>query len=143
MPLLYCKGKRQDPVTFSYENVFYFTLGITLNLNGDIMSETLQVAIIAASAAILGGVVTGIFTYAASVRQREAERYKRRLLQAYKDIVAFYRLEEAYLQALATEGRSADAIKRETRKKLREFGIDSPSEEATPQQCDRRAQELS
>jgi hypothetical protein len=107
------------------------------------MSETLLVAIIAAGAAIFGGVVTGVFTYAASARQREAERYKCRLLQAYKDIVSFYRLEELYIEALATESRSAEAIKRETRKKLRETGIDSPSEDATPQQCERRAQELS
>lgn len=107
------------------------------------MSETLLVAIIAAGAAVFGGLVTGAFTYATSVRQREAERYKRRLLQVYKDIVSFYRLEELYIQALATEGRTAEAIKRETRRKLRESGIDSPSEEATPQQCERRTQELS
>jgi hypothetical protein len=107
------------------------------------MSETMLVAVIAAGAAILGGLVTGIFTYAASVRQREAERYKRRLLQAYKDIVAFYRLEERYTEALRTETRSADAIKREMRKALRDAGMDSPSDEATPQQCERRAQELS
>jgi uncharacterized membrane protein YgaE (UPF0421/DUF939 family) len=106
------------------------------------MSETLLVAIIAAGAAILGGVVTGIFTFVASARQRETERYKRRLFQTYKDITAFYRLEELYSQSLATDTRSADAIKRETRKKLRESGSDSPSEEATPQQCERRAQEL-
>ena len=63
------------------------------------MSETIIVAIIAAGAALLGGLVTGIFTFIASVRQRETERYKRRLLQAYKDIVAFYSLEEMYTQA--------------------------------------------
>lgn len=106
------------------------------------MSETMLIAIIAAGAAILGGLVTGIFAYAASVRQRETERYKRRLVQAYKDIVAFYRLEEQYTQALSNENRSAEAIKRETRKKLRESGVESPSDEATPQQCERRAQEL-
>lgn len=107
------------------------------------MNETLLVAIIAAGAAIFGGLVTGIFTYVTSVRQREAERYKRRLVQAYKDIVSFYRLEELYIKALATESQSIEAIKRETRKKLRDSGIDSPSEDATPQQCERRTQELS
>lgn len=107
------------------------------------MSETILIAVIAASAAILGSLVTGSITYATSVRQRESERYKRRLLQAYKDIVAFYRLEEQYTQALATDNRSADAIKRDARKKLRESGVESPSEEATPQQCERRALELS
>jgi len=108
-----------------------------------IVSETVLVAVIAAAAAILGSLVTGIVTYAVSVRQREAERYKRRLLQAYKDIVAFYRLEEQYTRALATADRSAEAIKRDARKKLRESGVESPSEEATPQQCERRTQELS
>ena len=101
------------------------------------------VAVIAAGAAILGSLITGIITFATSVRQRESERYKRRLLQAYKDVVAFYRLEEQYTQALATDNRSAEAIKRETRRKLRESGVESPSEEATPQQCERRAQEIS
>ncbi len=107
------------------------------------MSETIQVAIIAAGAAILGSLITGIITYATSVRQREAERYKRRLIQAYRDIVAFYRLEEQYTQALENPSRSAEAIKREARKKLRESGIASPSEDATPQQCERRIQEMS
>lgn len=107
------------------------------------MSETILVASIAAGAAILGGAVTGGFTYVTSVRQRETERYKRRLLQCYRDIIAFYRLEEIYIQLLATEDRSPNSIKLEARKKLRETGIDSPSEEATPQKCDRHMQDLS
>jgi hypothetical protein len=51
------------------------------------MSETLLVALIAGGSAIFGGAVTGAFTYLASVRQRETERYKRRLIQCYRDIV--------------------------------------------------------
>jgi hypothetical protein len=49
-------------------------------------------------------------------RLQETERHKRRLAQACKDIVAFYRLEEQYTQALATQDRSADAVKREMRR---------------------------
>jgi hypothetical protein len=107
------------------------------------MSETLLVAVIAAAAAILGGAVTGGFTYIASVRQRETERYKRRLIQCYRDIIAFYRLEELYIQKLATDDRSANSIKLEMRRTLRESGTESPSEDATPQKCERGMQELS
>ena len=106
------------------------------------MSETLLVALIAAGAAIIGGAVTGGFTYVASVRQRETERYKRRLILCYKDIIAFYRLEELYTQMLASQDRSANSIKVEMRRKLRESGTDSPSEDATPQKCERGMQDL-
>ena len=106
------------------------------------MSETLLVAAIAAAAAILGGLVTGAFTYAAAVRQRETERYKRRLVQAYKDITAFYLLEELYTAELSTPDRTPEAVKRDFRKTLRATGADSPSDEATPQQCARRSQDL-
>jgi hypothetical protein len=102
-----------------------------------------MLAALAAGAAILASAVTGFFTYFAAVRQRETERHKRRLVQAYKDIAAFYRLEELYTEALATQSQSAESVKREVRKLLRESGVDSPSEDATPQQCERRAQELS
>jgi putative intracellular protease/amidase len=107
------------------------------------MTEGMYLAVIAAGSAILASAVTGFFIYFTAVRQREADRYKRRLLQTYKDIIAFYRLEEQYTQALAVETKSAEAVKREIRKKLRELGVDSPSEDATPQQCDRRIKELS
>jgi N-methylhydantoinase A/oxoprolinase/acetone carboxylase beta subunit len=107
------------------------------------MSETLLVALIAGGSAIFGGAVTGAFTYLASVRQRETERYKRRLIQCYRDIIAFYHLEELYIQKLATVDRSTNSIKLEMRRTLREAGNESPSEDATPQKCERRMQELS
>jgi hypothetical protein len=59
------------------------------------MSETLQVAVLTAAAALLGSLITGIVTYMTAVRQKEAESHKRRLQVAYNDIIALYRLEEA------------------------------------------------
>lgn len=45
------------------------------------MSETLLVAIIAAGVAVIGGAVTGAFTYFASEHQCKTEEYKHKLLQ--------------------------------------------------------------
>jgi hypothetical protein len=44
---------------------------------------------------------------------------------------------------LATEDHSPNSIKLETQKKMRESGVESPGEDATPQKCERRIQELS
>ena len=82
------------------------------------MSEAVTLAIVAGVSAIAGSAITGWFTYLSSVRQRETERYKRRLLQTYKDIAAFHRLEERYTNALATESESAESWKREMRRRL-------------------------
>lgn len=106
------------------------------------MSESLTLALIASGSAIVGSLVTGWFTYFAAVRQREAERYKHRLVQAYKDIASFHRLEERYTQSLQTESKSADAWKREVRKKQRDDGFESPSEDATAQKSLQRLTEL-
>jgi len=106
------------------------------------MSETLQIAMLTSVAALLGSVITGVITYMTAVRQREAELHKRRLQVAYKDIIAFYRLEEAYTREIATESRSAEAVKREFRKKLRDSGQDSPSQYATTAECERRLQDI-
>ena len=106
------------------------------------MSETMQVAVLAAAAALLGSFITGLITYLAAVKQRQADRYKRGLQMAYKDIIAFYKLEEAYTQALSTQERSAESVKREYRKTLRENGQDSPSQFATVSECVRRLQDL-
>lgn len=108
------------------------------------MSDTLILAIVASTSAILGSFVTGWFTYRAAVKQREAERFKRKLIQAYKDIAALHRLEERYTVALAkTSGeRSAESWKREVRKALRDDGFASPSDDATAQRAEQRASEL-
>ena len=107
------------------------------------MTEPLLIALIAAGAAVAGGVITGGFNYYATVRQRDTERYKRRLLQCYKDIAAFYRLEEIYTNMLETKDQSAYSIKIAARKQLRESGVVSPSDDATLQKCERGIAELS
>ena len=108
------------------------------------MSESIQVAILASTAALLGSIITGVITYLTAVKQQEAEKYKRRLEVALKDIIAFYRLEEEYTRALSTPAQSAEAIKREFRRmlRLRVNGQDSPSQFATITESQRRLQDL-
>ena len=118
-------------------------LDIALGINGASMSETLTIALVAGGFAIIGSAVTGWFTYISAVKQREADRYKRRLVQAYKDIASFHRLEERYTKALETESKSAESWKREVRKNQRDEGFSSPSDEATSQKSEQRLSELS
>ena len=106
------------------------------------MSKSIQVAILASTAALLGSIITGVITYLTAVKQQEAEKYKRRLEVALKDIIAFYRLEEEYTRALSTPAQSAEAIKREFRRMLRVNGQDSPSQFATITESQRRLQDL-
>jgi hypothetical protein len=106
------------------------------------MSESLIVALVAAGSAVLGSAVTGWFTYISAARARDTERYKRRLVQAYSDIAAFYRLEERYTKALESDARTAESWKREVRRKLRDEGGNSPSEDATAQRAEQRIAEL-
>ena len=107
------------------------------------MTESVLLALVSSGSAIAGSLVTGWFTYRAAVRQRETARYKRRLVQAYKDIASFHRLEERYLQALQSDVKSAAAWKLEVRKTQRDAGFDSPSEDATAQTCEQRMSDLS
>ena len=107
------------------------------------MSESLTLALVAGGFAIVGSAVTGWFTYISAVKQKEADRYKRRLVQAYKDIASFHRLEERYTKALETASKGAESWKREVRKKQRDDGFNSPSDEATAQKAEQRMSELS
>lgn len=107
------------------------------------MSDTLAIALVAGGCTIVGGAVTGWFTYLSAAKQRETERNKRRLIQAYKDVASFHRLEERYTAELQTDTKSAEAWKREIRKKLRDEGFNSPSDDATAQKSDKRIAELS
>jgi hypothetical protein len=106
------------------------------------MNETVLLAVLTGGCALLGSAITGYFTLLAAVKQREIERYKRKLVQAYKDIAAFHRLEERYTRALESETKTAEAWKRELRKQQRDEGFDSPSEDATAQKSDQRRAEL-
>ena len=106
------------------------------------MGEGLILALVAGGFAVAGSIVTGWFTFAAAARQNELESYRKRLRQAYQDVAAFHRLEERYLVQLANPSRSAEAIKREVRRQLREEGFQSPSEDATVKKAEQRLSEL-
>ncbi len=107
------------------------------------MSESLTIALVAGGFAIIGSIVTGLFTYISATKQKEADRYKQRLVQAYRDIASFHRLEERYTKALETTSKSAESWKREVRKNQRDEGFNSPSEDATAQKAEQRLSELS
>jgi hypothetical protein len=91
---------------------------------------------------LFGSLVTGWFTYRAAARERELERYKRQLIQAYKDVAAFHRLEERYTNALETPDRSAEAWKREIRRQQADEQFGTPSEDATWRKCEQRVSDL-
>ena len=102
------------------------------------MTEPLLVGFIAAAAAIGGSIVTGWFTYAAAMKQLKAEKYKRKLIRSLKDVAAFHRLEARYTEALQSESKSADAWKREIRRKQSDDGFDTPSQDATSREAERQ-----
>ena len=106
------------------------------------MDNSVVLALAAGGFAVLGSVVTGLFTYMAAVKQREADLYKSRLQQSYRDVAALHRLEERYLSALASESKSARAWKLEVRRRQREEGFATPSDEATTQRAEQRLAEL-
>ena len=107
------------------------------------MTDTVVVGLIAASAAILTGLITGLFTYKASARTRDVERYKGRLKRALMDVAAFYELERLYCEHLASSGdKSPEAVKREFRSQLREAGLRSPSEESAPARLEAELESL-
>jgi hypothetical protein len=106
------------------------------------LDPTITVSLITGGFVIAGSWITGWLTYKSAVSQKETERYKRRLIQSYQDIAAYHRLEELYTKQLASDGKSAEAWKRETRKTLRDQGFISPSEDATAQKAETRLREL-
>ena len=101
------------------------------------MAASLDRSLVAAAAALLGSLITGALTYAAAARQRDLDRNKRKLERTLRDVAAFHRLEERYIEELAKHGKTAFAWKREIRKQLRDDGFESPSEEATSARAER------
>ena len=97
------------------------------------MNDAVLVGIIASGAAILSSAITGIISYNISVK---AERYniiKRKLCTAYHDVSSFYQLEIFYTEKIAQlEDKTAEAVKRSFREKLRTEGFESPSRYSTP-----------
>jgi hypothetical protein len=97
-------------------------------------------ALIAAFGAFLGASVSTFFTYRLTVKQKKLERYKKRLIQAYRDIASFHRLEEKYADLLSTklpsQNKTSYAWKLEMRKQARVLGLRTPSNYATAKQAE-------
>lgn len=106
------------------------------------MTEGITIAAIAVIGTIFGSVTTGVFTLFATQRARELVKLKQRLKIAYQDIAALHRLEERYVDQLATEEKTAESWKRQIRKQLEGQGHSAPSKNATARECERRLQEL-
>jgi len=106
------------------------------------MTSETTTSLIVAGAAITGSFITGWFTYTSCTSQKKNERIKGRLKKCLQDIAAYHRLEQKYIEALATPQKSAEAWKREMRKSLRIDGYSSPSEEATALTAERSIEEL-
>lgn len=103
------------------------------------MSNEIIIACIAAGAALLGSLGTCAFSYLITIKHKKISRYKHRLIQAYEDIAAFHRLEEAYTQKLTTtQGSTAEAWKRNTRKLQASAGFRTPSKEATARNAEQQ-----
>jgi hypothetical protein len=109
------------------------------------MSDSLLSVLVGGGLAIVGSAVTGFLTYVATVRQRETESYKHRLIQAYGDIAAFHRLEERYVQKLAAAmpSTTAESWKRNVRREQRRADVLTPSPDATAQKAEQYIQKLS
>ena len=97
------------------------------------MNDAVIVGIIAASTAILSSAITGIISYNISVKSEKYRVIKRKLGTAYHDIASFYQLEIFYTEKIAQlEDKTAEAVKRSFREKLRNEGFESPSRYSTP-----------
>lgn len=109
-----------------------------------VFDQQVWLALIAGGLTIAGGLVTGIITSLTAIRLREFAKLKRDLVRAYHNVAAFYRLEERYAEELAqiSTSRTAEAWKRELRRKLREQGYPSPTDKATAHYAEARIEEL-
>ncbi len=107
-------------------------------------SQQILLVLVAGGLALLGSLITGLITFHTAARLREAERNRRSLVRAYRDIAAFHRLEEHYAEelALASTSRTAEAWKKLLRRKLRDRGFASPTDKATAHYAEARIEEL-
>jgi hypothetical protein len=95
------------------------------------MTDVVAAALIAASASLLGGIITGGAALLISRSRHRTWELKRRLRTLAKSIVAFRQLEVRYTRALANgtqgEPRSAESWKRFIREAARRSGECPPS----------------
>lgn len=108
------------------------------------MQVEVAVSIIAGGSALLGSAITGLISYAALRRRTKVSHLRNALIQANKDIISFYYLEELYCEALSHKTmKTKDGVKRTFRKQLREsLGRDSPSASATPAKAEQHIRQL-
>lgn len=96
------------------------------------------IACITGSFALIGTAVTVYVNYIQYIRNKNGEMYKKRLIQAYKDIIAFRQLEEMYAMSISNDPNNpttAIAVKRHFRSLLRESGDQIPSDASTVLRC--------
>jgi hypothetical protein len=107
-------------------------------------SQQILLVLVTGGLALLGSLITGLITFYTAARLRDAERNKRSLIRVYRDIAAFHRLEERYAEVLAqaSDSHTAEAWKREVRRKLRDQGFASPTDKATAHFAEARIEEL-
>jgi hypothetical protein len=107
------------------------------------MNTELLVSVVTAVSIICSSLLTVLVTVWATRRARKDHALKMSLIQAYKDIQAFYALEQAYCVSIGNSRNiTPDAVKRYTRKKLRFSGKPSPSESSTPSRLEQALSRL-
>jgi exopolysaccharide biosynthesis protein len=94
--------------------------------------------------AVIISLLTVVVSVWAAKRSNRNHALRSNLIQAYRDVQAFYLLEQAYCEELSSlkKGMSADAVKRATRKLQRINGNHSPSEYSTPAKLDQHLSKL-
>ena len=97
------------------------------------MSTEVTIAIVTAVSIICSGLLTALVTVWVTRDTRKTESLSSHLLGAYRDVHAFYMLEQEYCNEISLiRGVSADAVKRNVRKIQRVNNKPTPSENSTP-----------
>lgn len=106
-------------------------------------NQQIWLALIVGGLTIFASLITGMITFLTAARLRDAERNKRSLIRAYRDIAAFHRLEKYYTEELARicVSVSAESWKKQIRRNLREHHP-TPSDKATAHYAETRVEEL-
>lgn len=112
------------------------------------METEYLVAVIGVGGTLLGVLLSGLLNLVSGSQRERQARMKRRLTQAYLDLLAFYALESRYAETVARwqaevgDDRTPEGVRRASRKWLRESEGMDISEDATPRVLRRRLQAL-
>jgi hypothetical protein len=97
------------------------------------MNDVIWAGIIGAGAAIVSSALTGVLSYKIALHSENVKKLRRKLGIAYRDLGAFYQLEKYYTEQIAqNEDKTAEAVKRAYRERLRNDGHASPSRYSAP-----------